>query len=76
MEMDFVIAWVDGNDPAWQKEKRKTEHVPDYICGGIDSAPDGKTWKTIVWGTGSWFKKTVLLFGTGCVNLYEIIKKS
>ena len=21
--IDFVIAWVDGNDPAWQKEKRK-----------------------------------------------------
>lgn len=52
------------------------EHVPDYICGGIDSAPDGKTWKTIVWDTGSWFKKTMLLYGTGCVNLYEIIKKS
>lgn len=52
------------------------EHVPDYICGGIDSAPAGKTWKTIVWGTGPWFKKTMLLSGTGCVNLYEIIKKS
>lgn len=52
------------------------EHVPDYICGGIDSAPAGKTWKTIVWGTGLWFKKTMLLSGTGCVNLYEIIKKS
>ena len=50
------------------------EHVPDYICGGIDSAPAGKTWKTIVWGTGPWFKKTMLLSGTGCVNLYEIIK--
>lgn len=22
-DIDFVIAWVDGNDPAWQKEKRK-----------------------------------------------------
>ena len=52
------------------------EHVPDYICGGIDSAPDSKTWKTIVWGTGPWFKKIMLLYGTGCVNLYEIIKKS
>jgi len=46
------------------------------VCGGIDSAPDGKTWKTIVWGTGSWFKKTMLLSGTGRVNLYKIIKKS
>lgn len=22
-EIDFVIAWVDGNDPEWQKQKRK-----------------------------------------------------
>lgn len=22
-DIDFVIAWVDGNDPAWQEEKRK-----------------------------------------------------
>ena len=24
--IDFVIAWVDGNDPVWQKEKRKWEN--------------------------------------------------
>ena len=24
-EIDFVITWVDGNDPKWQKEKRKYE---------------------------------------------------
>lgn len=23
MDIDFVILWVDGNDPAWQAEKRK-----------------------------------------------------
>ena len=22
-DIDFVIAWVDGNDPAWQREKRR-----------------------------------------------------
>lgn len=22
-EIDFVIAWVDGNDPEWRKEKQK-----------------------------------------------------
>ena len=22
-EIDFVILWVDGADPEWQKEKRK-----------------------------------------------------
>ena len=36
MEMDFVIAWVDGNDPAWQKEKRKTEHVPEATAEADD----------------------------------------
>lgn len=27
MDIDFVILWVDGNDPAWQAEKRK--HQPN-----------------------------------------------
>lgn len=25
MDIDFVITWVDGNDPEWQKEKEKYE---------------------------------------------------
>ena len=25
MDIDFVILWVNGNDPAWQKEKSKYE---------------------------------------------------
>lgn len=29
MDIDFVIPWVDGNDPAWQAEKRK--YSPDVI---------------------------------------------
>ena len=24
-KIDFVIIWVDGNDPEWQKEKRMYE---------------------------------------------------
>ena len=23
-KIDFVVTWVDGNDPAWQEEKMKT----------------------------------------------------
>ena len=23
MDIDFVVLWVDGNDPAWQAEKAK-----------------------------------------------------
>ena len=28
-EIDFVIAWVDGNDPAWQAQKRK--YLAEYL---------------------------------------------
>lgn len=27
MDIDFVVLWVDGNDPAWQAEKRKYSPV-------------------------------------------------
>jgi len=26
-KIDFVIMWVDGNDPEWQEEKRKYEKI-------------------------------------------------
>lgn len=29
--IDFVIAWVDGNDPDWLKEKAKYEPNIDKI---------------------------------------------
>lgn len=32
MDIDFVVLWVDGNDPAWQKEKNK------YICQSVDES--------------------------------------
>ena len=28
-EIDFVIAWVDGSDPNWQKEKQK--HLAEFL---------------------------------------------
>ena len=28
-KIDFVITWVDGNDPKWQKEKNK--YKPEKI---------------------------------------------
>lgn len=36
--IDFVIAWVDGNDPAWQEERHKDE----YSVGGRLLQPDGQ----------------------------------
>lgn len=35
MKIDFVIAWVDGNDPAWQEERRK--YKPD-ACSDASAA--------------------------------------
>lgn len=36
--IDFVITWVDGSDPAWQQEKRKTLEA----CGLKSAADDRK----------------------------------
>ena len=33
--IDFVVTWVDGNDPAWQAEKAK--HDPSYKKGNTDA---------------------------------------
>ena len=34
MDIDFVVPWVDGNDPAWLEEKRKYEPDKELIFGG------------------------------------------
>ena len=28
-KIDFVITWVDGNDPMWLKEKKEYEIIPN-----------------------------------------------
>lgn len=35
--IDFVITWVDGNDPKWQEEKDKT-----LIAQGLGGHIDGR----------------------------------
>lgn len=37
MKIDFVIAWVDGNDPDWLKEKAKYDHSIDITQDTIDA---------------------------------------
>ena len=44
--IDFVIAWVDGADPAWQAEKAK------YRTGGDGSAVRYRDWDTLRY----WFR--------------------
>ena len=29
MDIDFVILWVDGNDPEWLKEKREYQGITE-----------------------------------------------
>lgn len=38
-KIDFVIMWVDGNDPAWQKEKREFENKDSESTLDIDNRP-------------------------------------
>lgn len=35
MEIDFVIAWVDGNDPAWLQEKSKYDPAVDLTQDNV-----------------------------------------
>ena len=38
MDIDFVITWVDMNDPEWQKEFRKYSGNPDNEKNGVSEA--------------------------------------
>ena len=38
-KIDFIVTWVDGNDPVWQKEKSKWEGTD----GKVSDAADGNT---------------------------------
>jgi len=32
--IDFVVTWVDGNDPVWQKERAETLGLHEYAASG------------------------------------------
>ena len=32
--IDFVVTWVDGNDPAWQRERAKTLGLQELNASG------------------------------------------
>lgn len=39
-DVDFVVTWVDGNDPAWKEEKKKYEHEAGYSLNRIDNGKE------------------------------------
>jgi hypothetical protein len=49
--MDFVIAWVDGSDSAWRKEKQR--YVDEALSGRQDIAGPQDTMITGFSGIGS-----------------------
>ena len=36
-DIDFVITWVDGDDPAWKEERAKYDHPEGCISNSNDS---------------------------------------
>lgn len=53
-KIDFVIAWVDGNDPNWQKEKLKYQNVTgeDTLAKWNDGAERYRDWDILKY----WFR--------------------
>lgn len=49
-KIDFVVTWVDGNDPKWQEEKAK--YVPNTIIGDTNSKNRYRDMKTMKY----WFR--------------------
>ena len=51
MNIDFIITWVDGNDPVWQKEKAKYSGQTT----GDDRVKRYRDWEFLQY----WFQQTI-----------------
>ena len=63
-KIDFVITWVDGNDPRWQKEKRKYEPIGDDSGNTADRYRD--------WGCLKYFFRGVEKYATWVNKVFFI----
>ena len=50
--IDFVIAWVDGNDPAWRKEKREYSRQAGLLSVSDDREERYRDWDNLQY----WFR--------------------
>ena len=50
--IDFVITWVDGNDPAWQQEKSRTLKASGLIDKTDDRKERYRDWDNLQY----WFR--------------------
>ena len=51
-EIDFVITWVDGNDPDWQKQKMEYSMQPDLSQKQDDRKERYRDWDLLRY----WFR--------------------
>lgn len=51
-EIDFVITWVDGNDPDWQKQKMEYSIQPDLSQKQDDRKERYRDWDLLRY----WFR--------------------
>lgn len=52
MKIDFVVTWVDGSDPVWQKKKNRFLGLPDVDTQGMNSEKAYREWGTFKY----WFR--------------------
>lgn len=51
-KIDFIVPWVDGNDPAWLEEKEKYNHLADDSDCEINSTERYRDWNLMKY----WFR--------------------
>lgn len=59
--IDFVITWVDGNDPKWQEEKDKT-----LIAQGLGVHIDGRKERYRDWDNLQYWFRVLRSMHRGC----------
>lgn len=52
MEIDFIVPWVDGNDPEWLEEKKQYDLTVDSSDGEINSVERFRDWDLMKY----WFR--------------------
>lgn len=62
-KIDFVVMWVDGNDPEWQKEKNKYD---------INSKSDGSIYRYRDWDLLQYWFRGVEKFAPWVNNIYFV----
>ena len=74
MNIDFVVTWVDGNDPAWQKERiqYRADKTTDIDAARYRDMETLKYWFRAVEKYAPWVNK-IHFVTWGCIILRDLI---